>query len=278
MLYTYNPFGEVLETDGTLDNGFMFAGQFYDSEIQQYYLRARDYNPHIYRFTARDPVDGQFEQPITLHKYLYCGNDPVNRIDLTGSSWQDFVMWLIAWLQRGRPGAIDSDTETTLKIIDEATELVGQWWKGGPFLAFAIPGYYDYKHSGSTFQLYDVMMKDSEFGNYLAGYTSYYNYVEFGDFGVRLGGELFAMGDYYTGQSDSPYDDLGSIYFISAGILNARQARAEAGLRKGAKLDFVLAKFGLFEGISRAADTDLTSTDFDIELTYFLQFWHSCTE
>jgi len=52
-----------------------------DSEIQQYYLRARDYNPHIYRFTARDPVFGQFEQPITLHKYLYCGNDQINYID-----------------------------------------------------------------------------------------------------------------------------------------------------------------------------------------------------
>jgi len=81
MLYTYNPFGEVIESDGSFANPWRFTGQFYDSEIQQYYLRARDYNPHIYRFTARDPVFGQFEQPITLHKYLYCGNDQINYID-----------------------------------------------------------------------------------------------------------------------------------------------------------------------------------------------------
>jgi RHS repeat-associated protein len=65
-LYTYEPFGEVLETDGTLDNGFMFIGQFYDSEINEYYLRARMYNPHIHRFTTRDPIAGKFEEPLTL--------------------------------------------------------------------------------------------------------------------------------------------------------------------------------------------------------------------
>lgn len=82
--YTYNPFGETLESSGTLDNPYLFAGQYYDSEIAEYYLRARQYDPHIGRFTTRDPVFGQFEEPLTLHRYLYCGNEPVNRIDLTG--------------------------------------------------------------------------------------------------------------------------------------------------------------------------------------------------
>ena len=83
-LYTYNPFGETLEDQGTLSNPFMFAGQFYDSEISEYYLRARMYDPYISRFTARDPVAGKFEEPLTLHAYLYCGNDPINYIDPDG--------------------------------------------------------------------------------------------------------------------------------------------------------------------------------------------------
>ena len=82
--YTYEPFGEVLEEDGTLTNNMMFTGQYFDSEIDQYYLRARQYDPHISRFTARDPVDGQYRQPLTLHKYLYCLNDPINCIDPGG--------------------------------------------------------------------------------------------------------------------------------------------------------------------------------------------------
>ncbi len=83
-LYTYEPFGEVLETDGTLDNGFMFTGQYYDTEISQYYLRARQYDPYIGRFTSRDTVKGYFREPMTLHAYLYCLNDPTNKIDVDG--------------------------------------------------------------------------------------------------------------------------------------------------------------------------------------------------
>ncbi|MFA5239684.1 MAG: RHS repeat-associated core domain-containing protein [Phycisphaerae bacterium] len=73
--YTYNPFGEVLESgheSQAPSNSFMFTGQFYDSEISQYYLRARQYDPQLMRFTGRDPVEGNYEEPLTLHKYLYC--------------------------------------------------------------------------------------------------------------------------------------------------------------------------------------------------------------
>jgi RHS repeat-associated protein len=82
--YTYEPFGEVLEEDGTLTNYMMFTSQYFDTEIDQYYLRARQYDPHISRFTARDPIRGKFEEPLTLHIYLYCLNDPINKIDPSG--------------------------------------------------------------------------------------------------------------------------------------------------------------------------------------------------
>jgi RHS repeat-associated protein len=65
---------------------FKFTGQFYDSEINQYYLRARQYDPYLGRFTTYDPVRGRFTEPLTLHKYLYCLNDPINYDDPTGKS------------------------------------------------------------------------------------------------------------------------------------------------------------------------------------------------
>ena len=82
--YIYEPFGQVLDSGGTFDNPFMFTGQYFDSEIEEYYLRARQYNPHISRFTSRDPVAGKFKEPLTLHRYLYCLNDPVNGVDPSG--------------------------------------------------------------------------------------------------------------------------------------------------------------------------------------------------
>ena len=82
--YTYEPFGQTIESGGTLDNAFMFTAQYFDSEIEEYYLRARQYNPRIARFTSRDPIDSDFQEPLTLHKYLYCLNDPVDCLDPTG--------------------------------------------------------------------------------------------------------------------------------------------------------------------------------------------------
>jgi RHS repeat-associated protein len=84
--YTYNPFGEMFPTEcnEAVSNPFKFSGQFFDDEIGQYYLRARQYDPYIGRFTSRDPIDGKFEEPLTFHKYLYCTNNPINFIDPQG--------------------------------------------------------------------------------------------------------------------------------------------------------------------------------------------------
>lgn len=118
--YTYESFGEVLEEDGALSNNMIFTGQYFDAEIDQYYLRARQYDPHIGRFTARDPIDGQFKQPLTLHKYLYCINDPINGIDpkgrktwhIMGSGMLSLAIWSgmyqrgVVWDGKGNIGWI----------------------------------------------------------------------------------------------------------------------------------------------------------------------------
>ena len=49
--YTYEPFGELIEDDGTFDNAFRFIGQYFDAEIQEYYLIARQYKPQIARMS-----------------------------------------------------------------------------------------------------------------------------------------------------------------------------------------------------------------------------------
>ncbi|WP_186804725.1 RHS repeat-associated core domain-containing protein [Limihaloglobus sulfuriphilus] len=86
--YTYNPFGEdfsseCFENTG-IHNPFKYTGQWYDDEIDQYYLRARMYDPQMMRFTGRDPVRGKYGEPLTLHRYLYTANEPINRIDPNG--------------------------------------------------------------------------------------------------------------------------------------------------------------------------------------------------
>ncbi len=87
--YTYDPFGESFDTEcaENVSNPFKFTGQWFDSEIEQYYLRARQYDPALMRFTERDPVNGKYQEPLTLHKYLYCNNDSINKKDPSGEFW-----------------------------------------------------------------------------------------------------------------------------------------------------------------------------------------------
>ena len=84
--YVYQPFGDSFTSEqaDNVSNDFMFTGQFFDSEIEQSYLRARQFDTSIYRFASRDPHRGGLAQPLELHRYLYCLNDPINRVDLSG--------------------------------------------------------------------------------------------------------------------------------------------------------------------------------------------------
>ena len=63
-----------------------YRGEQYDSDLGLYYLRARYYNPSTGRFLHRDPEDGKTKVPQSLHKYLFAGGDPINRIDPTWRS------------------------------------------------------------------------------------------------------------------------------------------------------------------------------------------------
>jgi len=87
-LYTYGPFGKKLEADDddpcAPGNPFQFTGLYFDYEIDGYDARAREFFSELMRFTSRDPITGNFNEPLTLHTHLYCLNEPVNRTDPDG--------------------------------------------------------------------------------------------------------------------------------------------------------------------------------------------------
>ena len=78
--YEYDAFGGLVTgTGGEADsNAFRYNGQYTDEETGLIYLRNRYYDPSIGRFTQEDPAkDG-------VNWYVYCGNDPVNKVDPNG--------------------------------------------------------------------------------------------------------------------------------------------------------------------------------------------------
>jgi RHS repeat-associated protein len=80
----FDAFGNLVNFTGTTPNHFMYRGEEFDSDLGLYYLRARYYNPLSGRFMSRDPYDGNKILPMSLHKYLYAGGNPVNKVDPRG--------------------------------------------------------------------------------------------------------------------------------------------------------------------------------------------------
>lgn len=54
---------------------------------------ARYLNPNTGRFQTMDSYEGNSTEPASLHKYLYCQADPVNRIDPSGNT--DFIQNIV---------------------------------------------------------------------------------------------------------------------------------------------------------------------------------------
>jgi RHS repeat-associated protein len=82
--YEYDAFGNKINSTGSTPNNYLYRGEQYDPDLGLYYLRARYYNPATGRFMGRDPENGKFTDPKSLHKYLYAGGDPINGFDPTG--------------------------------------------------------------------------------------------------------------------------------------------------------------------------------------------------
>ncbi len=83
--YDYDAFGNLVGSTGTTPNNYLFAGQQFDQALGLYFLRARYYNTNTGRFLTMDTFEGDPESPLSLHRYTYAHNDPVNFSDPSGN-------------------------------------------------------------------------------------------------------------------------------------------------------------------------------------------------
>jgi len=79
--YQYDAFGAELNVMERIPNRIRYTGQQYDRLTEQYYLRARYYNPILGRFMQEDEYLGD-----GLNLYAYCENNPVMYYDPSGYS------------------------------------------------------------------------------------------------------------------------------------------------------------------------------------------------
>jgi len=79
--YTYDSYGKITASTGTLTNPFQYTAREFDPETGIYEYRARYYNPQIGRFISEDPIGFAGGQ---ANLYAYVGNDPIDFTDPFG--------------------------------------------------------------------------------------------------------------------------------------------------------------------------------------------------
>ena len=93
--YDYDAFGVQVDSDGQTvytqsgdalfedsdTNPWRYCGEYFDTETNTIYLRARYYDPVTGRFSSEDPIrDG-------LNWYTYCANNPILYVDPLGTDY-----------------------------------------------------------------------------------------------------------------------------------------------------------------------------------------------
>ena len=85
----YYPFGmSYAEGNATSNQPYRYNGKELDTErgLNWYDYGARFYDPAMARWTTQDPLA---EKYYGMSPYVYCANDPVNRIDPNGREWKE---------------------------------------------------------------------------------------------------------------------------------------------------------------------------------------------
>jgi RHS repeat-associated protein len=87
--YTYDNYGRVLSSTGTLVSPFQYTGREFDSETTLLFNRARYFDPSAGRFISEDPL--RFVGGLNL--YGYTRNNPVLRVDPSGYQGCSPAQW-----------------------------------------------------------------------------------------------------------------------------------------------------------------------------------------
>jgi RHS repeat-associated protein len=157
--YDYDAYGTLISlakrnaTSGQLESAdltnptnkptseFLFTGEQWDADLGMVFLRSRYLNINTGRFHSQDTYEGRNGEPVTLHKYLYCGGNPVMFTDPSGKMTLGETSMVVGSLVSlttignvanffGFLNAVNNDSD---QVPDAAIVSLGAGLRGGGF-------------------------------------------------------------------------------------------------------------------------------------------------
>ena len=122
--YSYNAWGEVTSTGGTLAhiNPFRYKSYYYDSDIKMYYCKSRYYIPSWKRWLNADsPKYLDNKDTNNLNLFVYCFSNPVMLLDNLGT----YPVKLVNYLDKTKyfVNHIDGGYVSSNQIIEGTTDV-----------------------------------------------------------------------------------------------------------------------------------------------------------
>ncbi len=125
--YDYDAFGNKLSTStSSTDNNYLYSGGQFDPTVNLYLLGARYYSPQTGRFWTIDAYEGDRDDPLSIHKYLYCAGSPISRIDPSGHDGEEISTITAGSLSAGlgsvsAAATVTAETAAEISIISSET-------------------------------------------------------------------------------------------------------------------------------------------------------------
>jgi RHS repeat-associated protein len=121
--YTYDSFGKLTASTGTVTNPYRYTGREVDSETGLDYYRARYYDPQVGRFISEDPMG--FAAGVNV--YTYALNSPTNFRDPSGMD--------IAVIESGPTGLFNNPIgHSAIAVTGAGVYSFGNGWPAGSSL------------------------------------------------------------------------------------------------------------------------------------------------
>lgn len=129
--YRYDPYGGVVPDNGNFTdphNHYMLTDKEYDENTGLIYFGARHYDPSTGVWLTQDLYRGKLESPVSIQRYMYVSNNPINYIDLLG--------FLYIKVDRSEAKMYVYTDKNSAEPIYEWEVKVGQNTKKGTYLLY----------------------------------------------------------------------------------------------------------------------------------------------